>query len=126
MTKGLPVVKNDNVSQLLNKAEIIQETAQQIMKDFGMFGVEITFSGDVSNAYKELHNQLVDQISTLISVNYDKLLAVLYQVDITDREVEKAQYDLPNYNHIEIIAHQVIARELRKILWRMYFRQHKK
>src|SRR5690554_331229 len=126
MTKGLPVVKNDNVSQLLNKAEIIQETAQQIMKDFGMFGVEITFSGDVSNAYKKLHNQLVDQISTLISVNYDKLLAVLYQVDITDREVEKAQYDLPNYNHIEIIAHQVIARELRKILWRMYFRQHKK
>jgi hypothetical protein len=118
----LPQIRNDNVTQFLDRAEIVHETARQIMKDFGMFGVEIAFSGDVENAYDELHGQLTIQISTLIQHNYDKLLAVLYQVDITDREIEKAEQDLPHYSHIEIIAHQVIVRDLKKVLLRRYFK----
>lgn len=121
----LPQVRNNNVSQYLNRAEIVRETAEQIMKDFGMFGVEVTFSGDVSIAYEELHEQLIHQISRLIDNNYDKLLSVLYQVDITEREIAQAQLDLPHYGHVEIIAHQVIARELKKVLWRLYFKTKK-
>lgn len=121
----LPQVRNDNVKGFFDRAEIVRETAQQIMKDFGMFGVEITFSGDVLNAYEELHRQLVEQISVLIQNNYDKLLSVLYQVDITEREIAQAERDLPHYNHVEIIAHQVIARELKKVLWRRYFKSNK-
>jgi hypothetical protein len=121
----LPQVRNDNVSQYMDRAEIVRETAAQIMKDFGMFGLEITFSGNVANAYEELHKQLVDQITNLIHSNYDKLLSVLYQVDITEREIAQAQIDLPHYNHVEIISHQVIARELKKVLWRIYFKSHK-
>jgi hypothetical protein len=90
-----------------------------------MFGVEILFSGDVLNAYDELHRQLLEQISVLIQNNHDKLLAVLYQVDITEREIAQAERDLPHYNHVEIIAHQVIARELKKVLWRRYFKTKK-
>ncbi|MBW6536549.1 MAG: hypothetical protein K0B11_16180 [Mariniphaga sp.] len=121
----LPQIRNDNVKDFLDRAEIVNETAKQIMKDFGMFGVEISFSGDVLNAYEELHQQLVEQISVLIQNNYDKLLSVLYQVDITEREIAKAESDLPHYNHVEIIAHQVIARELKKVLWRRYFKSKK-
>ncbi len=121
----LPQVSNNNVSQYLDRAEIVRDTAEQIMKDFGMFGVEVTFSGDISNAYEELHEQLILQISRLIDHNYDKLLSVLYQVDITEREIAQAQFDLPHYNHVEIIAHQVIARELKKVLWRLYFKSKK-
>jgi hypothetical protein len=121
----LPQVSNSNVSGFLNQAEIVQETAEQIMKDFGMFGVEITFSGDISNAYNELHLQLIDQISLLLERNYDLLLSVLYQVDITDREIAKATRELPHYNQVEIIAHQVIVRDLKKVLLRRYFRNQK-
>ncbi|SHF83231.1 hypothetical protein SAMN05444274_11045 [Mariniphaga anaerophila] len=121
----LPQIRNDNVSQYLDRAEIVRETAEQIMKDFGMFGVEINFSGDVANAYNELHLQLIEQVTELIRYNYDKLLSVLYQVDITEREIAKAETDLPHYNHVEIIAHQVIARELKKVLWRRYFKSKK-
>jgi hypothetical protein len=121
----LPQVSNSNVSGFLNQAEIVQETAEQIMKDFGMFGVEITFSGDISNAYNELHHQLIDQISLLLERNYDLLLSVLYQVDITDREIAKATRELPHYNQVEIIAHQVIVRDLKKVLLRRYFRNQK-
>ena len=118
----LPQIRNDNVSQFLNRDEIVRDTASQIMKDFGMFGVEITFSGDVNNAYDELHGQLAEQITGLIQTNYDKLLSVLYQVDITDREIYKAEQELPHYSHIEIIAHQVIVRDLKKVLLRRYFK----
>ena len=121
----LPVVNNKNVERLLDKAEIINDTAAQIMKDFGMFGVEITFSGNTENAYSELHQQLVSQISSLLRINNDKLLSVFYQVDITEREIVQAQLDLPDYNDVEILAHQVIARELKKVLWRRYFKLKK-
>jgi len=121
----LPVVKNDNVGTFLNHAEIVNDTAAQIMKDFGMFGIEIKFSGNIEQAYDELHSQLTDQVQHLINVNYDKLLSVLYQVDITEREIRQAETDLPHYNQIEIIAHQIIARELKKVLWRRYFKMKK-
>lgn len=118
----LPQVTNQNVDVLLSRAEIVQQTAEQIMKDFGMFGVEITFSGDTEHAYEELHNQLIHQIATLVERNYDLLLSILYQVDITDREIQKAQQELPHYSHLEIIAHQVIVRDLKKVLLRRYFK----
>ena len=118
----LPQVSNKNVSSLLDQAEIVQATAEQIMKDFGMFGVEITFSGDINRAYDELHRQLIDQITLLLERNYDLLLSVLYQVDITEHEIAKAEQELPHYSHIEIIAHQVIVRDLKKVLLRRYFK----
>jgi len=121
----LPQVSNSNVSGFFTQAEIVQETAEQIMKDFGMFGVEITFSGDTSQAYYELHKQLVEQISVLLNRNYELLLSVLYQVDITDREIAKATRELPEYNQVEIIAHQVIVRDLKKVLLRRYFKNQK-
>ena len=118
----LPEINNKNVSQYLDRAEIVQDTAEQIMKDFGMFGVEITFSGNTESAYDELHRQLADQISDLIQRNYDLLLSVLYQVDISDHEIARAEQELPHYSHIEIIAHQVIFRDLKKVLLRRYFK----
>lgn len=87
-----------------------------------MFGLEITFSGNIDNAYNELHEQLITQITDLVDRNYDLLLSVLYQVDITDRELYKAQSELPHYTHIEVIAHQVIVRDLKKVLLRKYFK----
>lgn len=118
----LPVVNSRNVEALLNREEIVRQTAEQIMKDFGMFGVEITFSGQIETAYQELHQQLIDQIGTLIERNYDLLVSVLYQVDITDREIARTQAELPDYTHIEVVAHQVIVRDLKKVLLRRYFK----
>lgn len=115
-------LQNTNIEFFLNKADIVQETAQQIMKDFGMFGIEITFSGDVENAYHELHEQLIIQISKYLDRDYSRLMAVLYQVDITEREIAQAHRDLPQYNDIEILAHQVIFRDLKKVLFRRYYK----
>jgi hypothetical protein len=122
---SLPQVNNRNVEGFLNRAEIVQQTAEQIIKDFGLFGVEITFSGDTLKAYDELHQQLIEQITFLNQNKSELLYSILYQVDITDYEIAKAEMELPHYNHIEIIAHQVIFRDLKKVLLRRYFKMKK-
>lgn len=118
----LSKLQNNNIQLYLNKEDIVRETAAQIMKDFGMFGIEITFSGDVENAYYELHKQLVDHIAIYLSRDYGKLMSVLYQVDITEKEIVKAANELPEYNEIEVLAHQVIFRDLKKVLFRRYYK----
>ena len=117
-------LQNNNIEFFLNKADIIQETVAQIMKDFGMFGIEITFSGNVENAYRELHEQLVNQITVYLERDYSRLMAVLYQVDITEHEIAKASQELPHYNDLEILAHQVIFRDLKKVLYRRYYKSN--
>jgi hypothetical protein len=98
------------------------ETAQQIMKDFGLFGIEITFSAPVDEAYQELHSQLVYQIERLYVNDYSRLLSVLYQVDITDKQIARSAEELPQYSAVEVIAHEVIVRDLKKVLLRRYFK----
>ncbi len=119
---NLPDLQNNNIAGFLNKADIVRETAEQIMKDFGMFGIEITFSGNVENAYNELHEQLINQISVYLDRDYSRLMSVLYQVDITEREIAKAHRELPHYNDLEVLAHQVIFRDLKKVLFRRYYK----
>jgi hypothetical protein len=115
-------IQNNNLSVFLNREDIIQATADQIIKDFGMFGIEISFSGETENAYCELHEQLIRQISVYDQKDHNRLLSVLYQVDITEREIAKATLELPHYSNIEILAHQIIFRELKKVLFRKYFK----
>ena len=117
-----PQVRTNNISLHLNNEDIVLETVAQIMKDFGMFGISITFSGDICNAYFELHNQLVNQIGSLLGRDYNRLLSVLYQVDISEKDIAKSAEELPDYNPVEIIAHQIIVRDLQKVLTRHYFK----
>ena len=122
MIMTLPELQNDNIAHFLDKEDIVRETAEQIMKDFGMFGIEITFSGNIENAYHELHEQLVNQITISLERDYSRLMAALYQVDITELEIAKAAIELPHYNPMEVLAHQVIFRDLKKVLFRRYYK----
>ena len=119
---SLPDLQNTTIRSFLNREEIILETVQQIMKDFGMFGLEITFSGTTDRAYEELLEQLSLQVQKLMGSNAELLMSVLYQVDISEREIMKAASEFPDYDQFEVIAHQIIFRDLKKVLFRRYFR----
>ena len=118
----LPEIHKSNIESFLDKEEIIYETIQQIMKDFGMFGLEITFSGDVHQAYHEIHQQLTQQIDYLIVRDEGKLFSILYQVDISNKAIERTIQEIPEFTVVEAISHQVIERELKKVLTRRYFK----
>lgn len=115
---------NKHLKSQLSTVEIVLQTAQQIMKDFMLFGLEITFSGDTANAYEELHKQLVNQIEGLIEHDYNRLVSVLYQVDISAKDIEKSEQQLLDYNHVEVIAHEIIVRDLKKVLLRNYYKNN--
>jgi len=119
--RDLPNIKPGNVDFFLNKEDIILDTIAQIMKDFGMFGVEIEYSGSIDDAYEKLLGQLVGQIDRLMNSNADLLMSILYQVDISQRDIDQTANEFPHYNQIEVIAHQIIFRDLKKVLFRRYF-----
>lgn len=119
---NLPTIQNNNLAEFLNKEDIVRETAAQIMKDFALFGIQISFSGKIESAYDELLEQLVNQINTLLENDDKILLSVLYQVDISEKDLRKTKLDFPTYDQVEVIAHQIIARDLKKVLTRRYFK----
>ncbi len=119
----LPSVNNQNVVEAFTDNDLVIETIQQICKDFGLFGVEIKFSGDLDHAYLELKDQLVDQIENLNHSNPELLQSILYQVDLGKGDFIKTSVQLPEYSENEVIAHQIILRDLKKVLLRRYFKQ---
>lgn len=119
----LPTVSNQNIVSAFSDTELVIETIQQICKDFGLFGVEINFSGDLEHAYYELKDQLVEQIISLNHSNPELLQSILYQVDLGKGDFAKTSVQLPEYSENEVIAHQIILRDLKKVLLRRYFKQ---
>ncbi len=122
---NLPNIQPNNVQSFLNKEEIVRDTAEQIMKDFGMFGVEISFSGNIDKAYEELFDQLVGQVEYLLSNQSERLMSILYQVDIHNRDIQRTQNEFPNYTLVEVVSHQIIFRDLKKVMLRRYFKSKK-
>ena len=118
------LILSPNELQLhFDKASLVQACADQIAKDFDMFGVCIHFSGNTEGAYLELHSQLVAQIDVLLRESSSKLIAVLYRIDISDEELKMGEKMLPNYNAVEAMAHTIIVRELKKVISRNSFNQ---
>lgn len=118
-----PIVNNDNIINAFSDEELVIETIQQICKDFGLFGVEVKFSGNLDSAYYELKDQLVEHINELNQSNPELLQSILYQVDLGKGDFVKTSVQLPDYTENEVIAHQIIVRDLKKVLLRRYFKQ---
>jgi hypothetical protein len=122
MNSPLPTLSKEVLQTYFSKKELVDETANQIMKDFGIFELEIKFSGQIDNAYTELHNQLIQQIDHLIKTSYSKLISVLYRIDLSEEELQNGEKYLPNYNQVEAMAHLIIVRELKKVLSRKFYK----
>jgi len=107
------------------KNELIRQTADQIIRDFERFGLEITFSGNIDFAYEELFSQLNSSINYLIDVDYGKLMALLYQIDISEYKIAEKEAEFPAYNKSEILSELIIHRELQKVITRNYYKHNK-
>lgn len=110
-----------DVQAYLDTDELVRETVQQIMKDFDTFNLEITFSGDIQMAYSEIHGQLAHHLDHLLDHSYNRLIALLYRIDLSESDIKLGVLHLPNYNFSQAMAHLIIERELRKVLSRKFF-----
>lgn len=111
-----------NISKYINRLDLLQDTANQIIKDFEMFGMEIKFSGNQFNAYEELFNQIEPHIKKLIDTNHQKFMGILYRIDVSDVQIKKALEENSSEPFSEIITDLIMKRELQKVVIRAHYK----
>ncbi|RZT92441.1 hypothetical protein EV201_2917 [Ancylomarina subtilis] len=121
---NLPDYNQINVSKYRDKVEIIKQVAAQIEKDFYQFGFEVQFSGNPHNAYDELFSQIIEHVAYMLSQDYHRLVLLLYQIDLSEKEILKNEIKYPNADKHQLLSELIIQRELKKVLIRNYFKEN--
>lgn len=121
---NLPDYNNLSIEPYRNREEIIRQVAAQIEKDFAQFGLEVQFSGEVDYAYEELFSQLKEHLIWLLDRDYHRLVLLLYQIDLSEKQIMNAEHQYPDVPKSELLAELVILRELKKVLIRNYFKEN--
>ena len=104
---------------------LIRETAERIIRDFECFDINIIFSGNEEAAYNELVFQLEPVFAKLLNANRQKLMAILYKIDISEQKLAKTSAKYPSVSKAAVIAHLVIEREFQKVVTRQMHRDGK-
>ncbi len=117
-------MKNIDIEEYKNRSEIIRQTAEQVMLDFERFGMDVSFSGHTGMAYQELFTQLCTHLEQLLIQNTEKLMALLYQIDIRQDVIVQAARSHPDWTHTEVLSELVIYRELKKVVIRNYIKNN--
>ena len=112
-----------DLEKFKDNTEIVHLTAKQISKDFSMFGMDVTFSGNVAFAYNELMTQLTGHIQQLLQTDQEMLFALIYQIDISQESVYECLQSHDNPAHS--LADLIIRREMMKVLTVQYFKNLK-
>ena len=71
----------------------------------------------------ELRQILSEYINPLISNNFNKLISILYRLDINESKLKQLLLDNPSGDAGKIIADLIIERQMQKIKSRQSFRQ---
>ena len=112
-----------NLSHYFNRLDLIIDTANQIIKDFDMFGLEIKFSGNAYNAYEELFEQIEPHINQLITSNQQKFMGILYRIDLGDDQIKKAVSENSSEPFSAVVSDLIIKRELQKVVIREHYKK---
>ncbi len=120
-----PSLTNDDIRKAGKREDLIRETAQQIVKDFAEFNLDIHFSGNVGDFYHELFGQMQKHVDRLMGENGERFFNLLYRIDVSDSEVTSYQQQFPEVSLPDVITELIIHRELKKILIRDFFRNGK-
>jgi hypothetical protein len=112
-----------DLTPYINRLDLIKDTANQIIKDFDMFGMEIKFSGNAYNAYEELFEQIEPHIKNLIENNQQKFMGILYRIDVSDVQIKKAVRENSTESFSIIVTDIIIKRELQKVVVRNHYKK---
>ena len=102
--------------------EILQQTANQVTKDFEQHGEEIVFSGNVFTAYDELFIQVKTVLLRLSQNNHSYFLNLLYRIDVDEKVIQNHQSRVFETDYFDKLTDAVLKRELIKVITRNYFK----
>ncbi len=72
---------------------------------------------------EQLKDQLASYINELINHDFNKLVSLLYRIDINEKKLRQLLEANPTYNAGHIIADLIIERQIQKLKTRQQFRQ---
>src|SRR5438045_3562278 len=110
-----------NIEPYRHDLEIIRLTAEQIIKDFEIFGHEVKFSGNELTAYEELKNQITPLLSELYQNKPSAFQSLLYRIDISEKKFRELLDNSTAKKFIENLGEEVIQREFQKVLTKKFF-----
>ena len=113
------IPKSEIEKSKLNE-QIIRETSEQVIKDFGIFGMEIYLPEDLNYAYDDLFEQLKMIIFELMQKRPEKLSALLYHIDVDEKKMKAKSPQI--FEEHEWITDLILEREFFKVLTRHYFK----
>ena len=74
-------------------------------------------------SFEELQNKLAAHINYLIQHHFEKLVSLLYRIDVSEAKIKSLLQQQPNEDAAKIIADLIIERQLQKIKTRQQFSQ---
>lgn len=78
---------------------------------------------DPTQSYQQLKNTLTTQINQLINEDFEKLVFLLYRIDVDEARMRTLLAEHGNGNSAAVLADLVIERQLQKIKSRQDFSQ---
>jgi len=96
---------------------MIRDAAALIIKDFGLSGVPVTFSGHAESAFSELNGQVIRAIRELERNRPGDLMALLYRIDVAESLIIRA-LQLPPGEREEAVARLILERTLTRAVFR--------
>ena len=113
--------RREDMQRYHNDEQVVKKTAQQIIKDFGMFGMDVDFPENLHMAYNDLFDQLAPYILQLMNGDRTRFYSLLYRIDLSESSIKKGSEDMKGLLIHDVITHLILERELKKVLTRIYF-----
>lgn len=110
-----------DITSYLNRSDILEETARQIIKDFGCVGQKVVFSENTQIAYRELYRQIFSIIEKMFLETPHNFYNLIYRIDINEIQIQKAVEKAKDKPFAEIVTELILKRELQKVLFRKIF-----
>ena len=99
----------------------IKPAAELIASDFDLM-IKEDENLPLNDAYFQLKKRLIEVIIHLIDNDFEKLIRILYRLDIDENLIKRTLADNPPQKAPEVITDLIISRELQKMKTRREFR----
>ncbi|HXC07205.1 MAG TPA: hypothetical protein VNZ86_20735 [Bacteroidia bacterium] len=100
------------------KQALLQAVMDQLIKDFGRFGLEIVQPPPGKDPYTALLSQIAPCIENALRNNDVLLTGILYSIDLNEGQVRKALASQPDRAYHLVLTDLILKRELQKVVLR--------
>ena len=120
---NFPDFSPDKLKLYYQQINLVELTANQLIKDFEWSNLTVEFPENSENPYNDLSQQVVPLVDLMIQQNSHKLLNLLYKIDVNEHQFIKILDEFTGLKLAEELTHLIIEREFKKVLIKEYFKK---